>query len=183
MEHATDLSRPAVSVQDDSGPDIPFRSDETQLAQLREAQGEFELPEELSTSDPWVMDCFTLPATRKHCREARARVDQLISLAGVSEKVRFDVSLAVGEAVANAIEHGSGNDPNGSFTVRCVATSKCVFVSVSDHGPGFNPKELPSANQALLRDRGRGIHCIMAVMDEVGFDFTSGTTVRMMKYC
>ncbi len=181
MNQTTDLSRPAVCTLDDVRQD-PL-GDRERLEQLRRVEREFGLLEGEVASEPWLMDYFTFPATTKYCREARTRIERLVCSAGVSEQVRYDIALAVGEAVANAVEHGNGNNPDGSFTVRCVATPKRIFVSVSDQGPGFDPEELPSLSEALLRDRGRGIHCILAVMDEVGFDFASGTTVRMVKFC
>lgn len=181
MSHATDSSCPAVCTLDDARQDP--RVDHERLEQLRRVEREFGLLEGEVASEPWVMDFFTFPATSKYCREARTRVERLVCSVGVSEQVKYDVALAVGEAVANAVEHGNGNNSNGSFTVRCVATPKRILVSVSDHGPGFDPQELPSLSEALLRDRGRGIHCILAVMDEVGFDFSVGTTVRMVKFC
>jgi anti-sigma regulatory factor (Ser/Thr protein kinase) len=132
----------------------------------------------------WDMDMFTLPSTGVHCQEARARVDRVAEAMGLATDTRADIMLAVGEAVSNAVEHGNGANPEGSFTVCCVccmAAHSTLYVSVSDPGPGFQPDEIPSIQDALLRERGRGIHCINAVMDEVTFDFSAGTTVRMTK--
>lgn len=153
-----------------------------ELEQLRSFAREFGLSEEEATPEQSLIDVFTLPAATKYCRQARSRIEQLARSAGVSDKVKSDLVLAVGEAVTNAIEHGSKNTPNGSFTVRCLATPKRVCVSVSDNGPGFNPDELPNPVDAPLCDRGRGIHCILALMDEVRFEFASGTSVRMVKF-
>jgi len=56
-----------------------------------------------------------------------------------------------------------------------------VFISISDEGPGFCPDDIPSIEEAMMLERGRGIHCMNAVMDEVRFEFWRGTTVRMAK--
>ncbi len=157
-------------------------SREEDLQEIRCFEREFGLRDGEVASEPWVLDLFTLPSTMMHCQEARLRVDSLAGSVGIGEDARSDIMLAVGEAVANAVEHGNGNDPNGSFTVRCVATPGRVLVSISDDGPGFRPDDLPSIEEALLLERGRGVHCMSAVMDEVRFDFSCGTTVRMAKF-
>lgn len=129
----------------------------------------------------WEMDVFTLPASLAHCHEARARVDCVAQTVGFAKRVRDDISLAVGEAVTNAIEHGGHKDPNNCFTVSCLGTPERMCVSVSDGGGGFCLDDLPSLEEAFLLEHGRGVHCINAMMDEVSFDFNGGTTVRMVK--
>jgi anti-sigma regulatory factor (Ser/Thr protein kinase) len=89
--------------------------------------------------------------------------------------------LAVGEAAANAVEYGRSASAESYFTVSCLATPHKLSVSVSDHGPGFNLDDVPDSPPEPLFERGRGIHCMNAVMDEVGYSFDGGTTVRMMK--
>ena len=137
-------------------------------------------PDELERLS-WEADHFTLSSSMANCQEARVRVDRVAEAAGMCQVARSDIMLAVGEAVANAVEHGNCGNPDGSFRVCCLATAEKLWVSVSDEGLGFRPDDLPSIEEALLTERGRGVHCMNAVMDEVGFDFASGTTVRMMK--
>lgn len=133
-------------------------------------------------SEAWAVDVFTLPASMAHCQEARIRVDSAAEAVGFSKCQRGDVALAVGEAVANAVEHGRAGSEESRFTVSCVATPERLCVSVSDTGAGFDPHDLPGVEESFLHERGRGIHCIRAVMDEVSFNFEVGTTVRMVKF-
>jgi serine/threonine-protein kinase RsbW len=128
----------------------------------------------------WEMDTFTLPSAMIHCQQARQRVDRLAETLGFSKAARRDVMMAVGEAVTNAIEHGNAGEDD-HFTVRCLATPERLCISVSDNGSGFCPDSLPSMQDALFQEHGRGIHCIRALMDEVTFFFDAGTTVRMVK--
>ena len=132
-------------------------------------------------SEPWETAVFTLPCSIEHGSQVRARVDQVAEAAGFGQASRDDIMLAVGEAVANAVQHGSTPE-GGSFTVSCMATSEKLCVTVSDRGPGFCPDDLPTLEEALLLERGRGIHCMNAVMVEVSFLFDGGTAVRMVKY-
>ena len=130
----------------------------------------------------WDLDVFVMPATMAYCGKARARVDQVAQAVGFSRCRRSDIMLAVGEAVANAVKHGSSEDGRGYFTIYCLATPERLQITVSDCGSGFDPSALPSLEEALIVESGRGIHCMEAVMDEVDFHFEAGTTVRMVKY-
>jgi len=180
MAEVAEAAPPTISLQNSRrSPVIGDREEE--LHEVRCAEREFGLPAGEVASETWVMDLFTLSSTMVHCHEARLRVDRVAGSVGMADGVRSDIMLAVGEAVANAVEYGNAGDPSGSFTVRCVAIPGRVLVSVSDEGPGFRPDELPSIEGAMFLERGRGIHCMNAVMDEVNFDFASGTTVRMTK--
>ncbi len=126
------------------------------------------------------VDVFSLPADISRCREARARIARAAEAMGLGSADTEDVTLAVGEAVANAIQHGCTADDD-SFTVTCVATPNQLSVSVSDHGPGFNPEDIPSLGESLVLEHGRGILCMKMLMDEVSFHFNGGTTARMVK--
>lgn len=132
-------------------------------------------------TETWAVDVFTLPSAMSNCQEARNRVDSIAERVGFCKNSRSDIMLAVGEAVSNAIRHGSKDKDCTSFTVSCVATTEKLSVSISDNGPGFNPAELPAPIESLFLEHGRGIRCMKAVMDEVSFSFNSGTTVRLVK--
>jgi len=129
----------------------------------------------------WELDVFSFPSVLAHVREARNRVDRVAEAVGFSECGRSDITLAAGEAITNAIKYGANGDEDAVFTTSCIGTAERLCVSVSDTGPGFDPQALPSFEDALFMESGRGVHCINSVMDEVTFDFQGGTTVRMVK--
>jgi serine/threonine-protein kinase RsbW len=129
-----------------------------------------------------LIDAFTLPCSIEQCREARMRVDEVAEAAGFALADRQDVMIAVGEAVTNAIEHGGSARNSSSFTVICLAASGKLSISVSDTGSGFCLDDLPTLEEAFLQERGRGVHCMRAMMDEVSFEFGGGTTVKMVKF-
>lgn len=128
------------------------------------------------------MDLFTLPSDPTFCREARTRVRQVAEAAGLGGNWLRDAMLAVGEAITNAVRHGHSGELDSSFTVSCMANSERISVSVSDNGPGFRMERLPSVEDVLLQEHGRGIHCMQAFMDEVSFSFEGGTSVRLVKH-
>lgn len=130
----------------------------------------------------WDIDVFTLESVISNCREARHRVSKMAVAAGFDQNSINDILLAVGEAVTNAIKYGSKGVENAAFTVSCLATKERFCISVSDNGPGFDCKDIPSFEDALFMEHGRGVYCINALMDEVSFHFNFGTTVRMVKH-
>lgn len=127
------------------------------------------------------IDLFTLPSETSYCREARLRVQNVAEAAGLGGNWLKDVLMAVGEAVTNAVRHGHSGQDDSCFTVGCYASSDRICVSVSDSGPGFMPEDVPTFEQALFAEHGRGIHCMNALMDEVTYNFNGGTTIRLVK--
>jgi serine/threonine-protein kinase RsbW len=102
----------------------------------------------------------------------------------VPEQKRLEVTLAVQEALANAVVHGCGNDP--SKQVRCRLKSDPqgrIVIIVTDPGPGFSPDLLsdPKHQENLHADHGRGVYLIRQLMDEVHFE-RGGNEIRMWKY-
>jgi serine/threonine-protein kinase RsbW len=100
-----------------------------------------------------------------------------------SKGKEFEIETALREALANAIRHGCGNDPDKSVEV-CVACdpARGMLIVVRDPGPGFDPALIPSPvrGRNLFRHHGRGIYLINQLMDEVSFD-RGGTEIRMLK--
>lgn len=126
-------------------------------------------------------DVFTFPSNIEYCHIARERVMDVAQATEFSKCELSDVMLAVGEAVSNAIRHGHSGKNDSCFTVSCVATNESMRVSVTDSGPGFSFDDLPTFEDALFAEHGRGIYCMNAVMDEVSYSFDDGTTVRLTK--
>jgi anti-sigma regulatory factor (Ser/Thr protein kinase) len=120
----------------------------------------------------------TLPANPPSARRARHIVARILREAGVAEDRSFDLLVAVGEAVNNAVEH-AGRLGSDEFTIRARRRPSAITVEVSDKG-GWTPKfEMPRAPGALS-DRGRGLPLMYALSDDVQLDRSEdGTTVRL----
>ncbi len=111
-------------------------------------------------------------------------ISETLTQLDVPEQKRFEVALAVQEALANAVVHGCGNDP--SKQVRCRLKSDPhgrIVIIVTDPGPGFRPDRLPDPNRRenLYADHGRGVYLIRQLMDKVHFEH-SGNEIQMWKY-
>jgi len=95
----------------------------------------------------------------------------------------FEIELALREALANAIVHGNGEDPNKRVFVNCRCTTHGeVSITVEDEGNGFDYESVPdpTAAENRLRANGRGIHLIRTLMDEVVFE-QGGSVLHMRK--
>ncbi|MGE2728312.1 SpoIIE family protein phosphatase [Mycolicibacterium vaccae] len=104
----------------------------------------------------------------------RAALRDWLDGAGLDAEQALDVLIATGEALANSIEHGHRDLPDGTVRLRAVVTHGTLHVTVSDTGRWKVPDEVPSLH------RGRGITLMRALMQDVVIDSQpAGTTVQM----
>jgi serine/threonine-protein kinase RsbW len=95
----------------------------------------------------------------------------------------FEIEVSLYEALANAVEHGCGHDPEKSVQIVVACDEeKGMIVIVRDPGPGFDPDSVPSpvVGENIYADSGRGIFLINQLMDEVRFE-KNGTEIWMIK--
>jgi serine/threonine-protein kinase RsbW len=95
--------------------------------------------------------------------------------AGVDPDVSFDLSLALSEACANAVEHGgdeqSGETP-GAYQVTVYLDGEKCRIEVADSGPGFPARRVvrhAARTPALTAENGRGLCLIEQLADHVHF--------------
>jgi serine/threonine-protein kinase RsbW len=112
-------------------------------------------------------------------------VDKVVALAcqlhGETGKEQ-EIALALTEALANAVKHGSKNNP--ALKVQCQVTTDgpAMHIMVRDSGPGFDPTSVanPLELAGLTADHGRGLHMIRQLVDEVRFE-RNGAEIHMTK--
>ncbi|WP_030209336.1 ATP-binding protein [Streptomyces bikiniensis] len=111
--------------------------------------------------------------------------------AGVDPDVSYELSVALTEACANAVEHGgAGAAPNagpdgtgpdgagpggalpGAYRVTAYLDGETCRIEVADSGPGFPYAELPVAPSDA--EHGRGMRLIEELSDHVQFGNRSG---------
>jgi anti-sigma regulatory factor (Ser/Thr protein kinase) len=121
---------------------------------------------------------MNLPATPASARRARHIVSRILTESGIDEERSFDLQVAVGEAVNNAIEH-AGALGSDEFSLRARRRANSITVEISDQGMWL-PKLEPPPGENLLADRGRGLMLMYALTDDVQVERTEdGTTVRL----
>lgn len=118
---------------------------------------------------------------------ARRLLIGAMETAGVDPDISFDLSLALSEACANAVEHGgsagSGEAPGGYQVTAYLEGEKCR-IEVADSGPGFRPgfrpghpswrtwrrrASVPAPLPGVMAEHGRGLCLIEQLADHVHF--------------
>jgi serine/threonine-protein kinase RsbW len=111
--------------------------------------------------------------------------DEILNLVGFEEDERYWLTIAVREAITNAVKHGNRMDPDKRVGVDFSLTEDELEVVVRDSGEGFNANSVPDPRlpENLLKDKGRGIYYIRTFMDKVDYDIVEGrgTTITMVK--
>ena len=96
-----------------------------------------------------------MPASFGELRPARDRMRGWLAQLGTSRATTHDVLLGTGEALSNAMEHGSDLDPRHTVSVEAFASGDEISVTVTDAGRWLKDSAASRANQ-----RGRGLKLI-----------------------
>ena len=114
------------------------------------------------------------PAHVSQLAPTRAALRTWLTRARVDPVQTQDMVIAVGEAIANAIEHGHRHSPEGIITLRATALVDQVQLTIVDTGSWKPPQP---ANDP---PSGRGITLMRALMHDVAIlPDTAGTTVQL----
>ncbi|MFO7891398.1 MAG: ATP-binding protein [bacterium] len=94
----------------------------------------------------------------------------------LSEEQKDNLSIAVTEAVGNAIVHGNKENPRKKVFLEFTLKKNEINVSVKDQGEGFKPQKLtnPLKPENIMKENGRGIFILKSLADQV--HFTEGGT-------
>ena len=117
---------------------------------------------------------ISFPAHVNELSRSRAALRSWLSQTRVNRDQAHDMLVAAGEAVANAIEHGHRDSPEGIITLRATALVDQVQLTIVDTGSWKPPQT------AADRHRGRGITLMRALMQDVAIHPDAvGTTVHL----
>ncbi len=120
-------------------------------------------------ADSLFADAF--PAVPAQARPARQRLSDWLDRVGLGGEQRDALLLAVGEAVANAIDHGSCGDESQIVRVELALRGRTIIASVSDSGqwqPGVD---------GYFSGRGRGHLLMESLTDDVSIDTDQHGTI------
>lgn len=119
---------------------------------------------------------LSIPADLARLGQAREWAAQAAEDFGLAEEERFQIKLAMSEAVTNAILHGSGSDRDAvELGVR--EEQDALVFEVRDCGSNGD------GCVERLHDGGRGLELVSLVMDEVELDRAEqGSVLRFAKH-
>lgn len=96
-----------------------------------------------------------IPPNARFGREVRRKVLAFGSRFEVSRQELDEFIFAVGEALANAIEHSQSND---TIEIRCQVEDDKIMATVLDSGAGFKSDPVDSVRLPdAMSERGRGL--------------------------
>ncbi|OBG75031.1 SpoIIE family protein phosphatase [Mycobacterium sp. E3305] len=109
---------------------------------------------------------------------ARDRLRNWLAGMAVDPKRELDILLATGEAVTNAIEHGSDGEPRRTVSVEAFLRQHTLAVTISDTGRWVGD----SSASLRSRRRGRGLTLIGGLADHVDTLRTAGGTRVTLRF-
>ncbi|MDO8588725.1 MAG: ATP-binding protein [Armatimonadota bacterium] len=125
--------------------------------------------------------CISIDSRPEHLPRLRTVVGCLAADLGMSSEEAQDTKLAITEACANAIRHGSPDGAGSGVTIKLVAGRGGMLAEVTDHGDGFDVNAITVPAPAE-RAGGMGIPLMRALSDRVEFlRNAKGMTVRLVK--
>lgn len=107
---------------------------------------------------------------------ARRLLIGTMETAGVDPDISFDLSVALSEACANAVEHGGDDGPGDrspaseAYRVTAYLDGEKCRIEVSDSGPGFPARRAvrrPAGLPPFTAEDGRGLSLIEQLADHV----------------
>ena len=131
--------------------------------------------------------CLSIPPRNDHLALVRRVVASAASVANDLPDRRIDdLSLAVSEACANAIDAQRAIGETSPVAIRIELTAGTVTVTVTDHAGGFSPDALdplPSVEDPgrLRHEHGLGLPLMRSLSESLTFERTDGgTSVRIV---
>jgi serine/threonine-protein kinase RsbW len=112
----------------------------------------------------------TVESTREAIGTAADDILDVARKIGCDDDEVTDISIALREALANAIIHGNESDPGKRVLVRCYTHEDLgLLVAIRDEGKGFDPDDVPDPRNAerIHLHHGRGVFMMRELMDQV----------------
>jgi len=170
LDAGLDRLAEAVARHADAAPDLLA----TRL--LAEMLADTEQPDDVALITARVMPPpmeQRIPAEPRRLARVRRAVQEWADLAALTAETLEDLQLALGEALANAVEHAYRGAPAGECVFRVARTAGGVDVTVQDFGVWRPPPADPG-----FRGRGLGLMHSLGEDVHIGPSAEGGTTVR-----
>ncbi len=125
---------------------------------------------------------LSMPGEVRAIEPAREKMLAMLRQCTCSEEEILEVSLALQEALANAVVHGCDGKESRPVCCSVECDSQTVTITVEDPGRGFDAGAVRDCTspEGLVSHHGRGIAIMRGLMDDVTFE-NRGSLVRMQK--
>ena len=139
-----------------------------------------ELPEQAANA-LWSRD-MEIESRPELLSSIREQIAAELRPLGFPDAALFDVKVALGEALSNAVRHGQPQGGDGLIRVAVTVYEDRVTIDVMDNGVGFDGAK--DAPEDLYATSGRGLMFMRALVDRVEFEPSpmGGTMVRLVKH-
>ena len=127
---------------------------------------------------------ITIPSSLEYLTNIDDFIEGILRGFEVEESLIADIAISVSELVNNSVNHGNKSDSDKTVSVSISKDGNEVVITIADQGQGFDPQTIsnPLDEVNLLKDTGRGIFIVNALMDKVDVKTTeSGTTTTITK--
>lgn len=127
---------------------------------------------------------ITIPSSLEYLTNIDDFIEGILRGYEVDESIIADIAISVSELVNNSVSHGNKSDSSKNVSVTISQKNSDVEIIITDQGQGFDPQTIsnPLDEVNLLKDTGRGIFIVNALMDTVDVKTTeSGTTTTITK--
>lgn len=135
-------------------------------------------------TEPQEVRVLRIPSALDNLSEVDVAVEQMAVSMGFADSARADLGICATEAAMNAIVHAHKKDLGKIVEIRLERYADRILISVRDHGPGFKHEAVPDPTlpENILKESGRGLHLIRALMDQVDVvRHTDGMQIIMTK--
>ena len=97
--------------------------------------------------------------------------------------IRFNLKVALTEALANAIYYGNVQDATKGVAIRVLFGRHAVHLEVTDEGGGFDYRFMPDPTlpDTRLLSTGRGLFLIRNLVDEIRFNSTGNSICMILR--
>lgn len=113
-----------------------------------------------------------IPSDLSRIEEVVALVsDQCVVMGLGVHTAKFNLRVALSEALTNAMLYGNKMDVNKNVSITAEVVDGIVSISVVDQGLGFDPDTIPDPTtpDRIQRPDGRGLFVIRKLVDKVTF--------------
>ncbi len=117
-----------------------------------------------------MQSVLVLQSDPAQLRGFRQRLRALLVKAGLPEKSRQEVLVAVGEGCTNAIRHAYSGKPGRRIRVTVVQRAGKLVIKIRDFGRKIDLSRLQTPELPPKKGGGLGVHLMRTLMDEMGYN-------------